>query len=44
MESRSTWMLGSVLFVLAAYFWGAIPTAYIAGRVVKGIEDRKSVV
>jgi glycerol-3-phosphate acyltransferase PlsY len=34
-------MLGSVLFVLAAYLWGAIPTAYIAGRVVKGIDIRR---
>jgi len=34
-------MLGSVLFVLAAYLLGAIPTAYIAGRVVKGIDIRR---
>ena len=30
-----------IVFVMASYLWGSIPTAYIAGRLVAGIDIRQ---
>ena len=34
-------MLEGVLYAVGAYLWGAVPTAYLVGRYVKGIDIRK---
>ena len=34
-------MLTSALLVLAAYLWGAVPSAYLVGRYLKGIDIRR---
>ncbi len=34
-------MLTSILPILLAYLWGAVPTAYLAGRYLRGIDIRK---
>ena len=33
-------MLDSALVILAAYFWGAVPSAYIVGRYLRGVDIR----
>ena len=33
--------MSSVLIIVAAYLWGAIPSAYLVGRLVKGIDIRE---
>ena len=33
-------MLTTALFIAGAYLWGAIPSAYLAGRLLKGIDIR----
>ena len=34
-------MLDAALFILGAYLWAGIPTAYLAGRYLKGIDIRQ---
>lgn len=34
-------MVLPTLFVVSAYFWGALPTAYLVGRWMKGIDIRQ---
>jgi glycerol-3-phosphate acyltransferase PlsY len=34
-------MLATTLIVIAAYLWGAVPSAYLAGRYLKGIDIRR---
>ena len=34
-------MLTAALFIAGAYLWGAIPSAYLAGRYLKGIDIRR---
>ena len=33
-------MMSTALIILAAYLWGAVPSAYLVGRYVKGIDIR----
>ena len=33
-------MVQTALIILAAYLWGAIPSAYLVGRYLKGIDIR----
>ena len=34
-------MVSSTVIILAAYLWGSIPSAYLAGRYLKGIDIRR---
>ena len=34
-------MLNTFLFIAGAYLWGAVPTTYLAGRYLKGIDIRR---
>ena len=41
MGPRHTIMLDAVVFIVAAYLWGAVPTAYLVSRYLKGIDIRE---